>query len=323
MINLIVVENIRNKGEIYMVTSRDYEKEDHERILEFLRKMYFLNPNQHCLLSQRWIINEFQDKECTNHWHNQIRIWEDDGKIVAVGSTDYGFGVYIDMDPEYYHLTNEMIDWAETIEWNEDDDIIIKDGKQDVNIWTTESNEFRNECLTKKGYKKPTTPIYLNIRDLDKEIEDSSLPEGYKIRSMSEDIDLLKRYEISRKGFIPEDQYVPEISETFYARLKNPMYKKDLDIVTEYEDGTLASCCILWYDEITKTGIFEPVATHPKHRRKGLAKAMLIEGSKRLKALGGKAIYVDCFGDERKTFYNSAGFETHETGYFWVKFIEK
>lgn len=74
MINLIVVENIRNKGEIYMITSRDYEKEDHERILEFLRKMYFLNPNQHCLLSQRWIINEFQDKECTNHWHNQIRI---------------------------------------------------------------------------------------------------------------------------------------------------------------------------------------------------------------------------------------------------------
>lgn len=307
-----------------MVTVRDYKKEDYERIMEFLRKMYLLNPNQHCLLSQRWIINEFQDKDSTDEWHNQIKIWEDNGNIVAVGSTDYDFGVYMDMDPNYYHLTDEMIDWAETIKWSEDNESVrTQDGRRRFDIWTTESNKYRNECLAKKGYKKPATAIYLNIRDLDKDIENPTVPEGYKIRSMDEDIDLLKRYEISRKGFIPEDQYVPEISEFFYARLKNPMYRKDLDIVTEYEDGTLSSCCILWYDEVTKTGMFEPVATHTKHRRKGLAKAMILEGAKRLKALGCKSIYVDCFGDERKAFYNSAGLETHETGYFWVKILDK
>lgn len=101
------------------------------------------------------------------------------------------------------------------------------------------------------------------------------------------------------------------------------MYRKDLDIITEYKDGPLTSCCILWYDEKTKIGMFEPVGTHPEHRKKGLAKAIMLEAIARLKKLGATTVYVECFGDERKAFYNSVGFETHDKGYFWRKYLDK
>lgn len=41
-------------------------------------------------------------------------------------------------------------------------------------------------------------------------------------------------------------------------------------------DGTLAACCNLWLDEISGTALFELVSTVPEHRRKGVARAMLL-----------------------------------------------
>ena len=40
------------------------------------------------------------------------------------------------------------------------------------------------------------------------------------------------------------------------------------------------------YDEANRRGIFEPVVTHPDHRRRGLARALMLEGMRRARALG-------------------------------------
>lgn len=302
-----------------MTISRNYQSGDYEKIICFLRELYKLNDNQYWLMAQHWDNYENDDENELREWHEQIRVWEDNNKIVAVASTAYNFGVYLDIHPDYYNLTGEMIEWAETIEWVDNELVTSKDGKKEVYIWSTESNKYRNKVLTARGYIKPEVPIYLNEQCLDKEIEKPQVPEGYIVRSMSEDIELLKRYEIGYKAFNSVEEYVPSISEGFYARINAPMYRKDLDIVTEYKDGTLTSCCILWYDEETKTGVFEPVGTHPDHRRKGLAKAGMLEAMNRLKELGATTAYVNCYGDERLAFYTSTGFENYDKGYFWKK----
>lgn len=300
-----------------MITSRNYEQGDYEKIINFLRDLYKLNNNRYWIMPQFWDDNENYDPKETEIWHGRIRIWEDAGKIVAVGSTAYDFGEYLDVHPDYYELTSEMIDWAESLDWGENELVTGPNGENMVYIWSTEANKYRNEILEARGYKKPPVPIFVNEQSLEGEIEKPQLPEDYTVHSMSEDIELIKRYELGYKIFNSVESYEPNIPEYFYARLKAPMYRKDLDIVTKYKDGTLASCCILWFDEETKTGVLEPVGTHPDHRKKGLGKVVILEALNRLKALGGKAAYVICHGEDRMAFYSSTGFKCYDKGGFW------
>ena len=47
--------------------------------------------------------------------------------------------------------------------------------------------------------------------------------------------------------------------------------------------------CIVWLDSDNKAGLFEPVACLPDYRRRGLSRAMVVEGLRRLKALGAES----------------------------------
>jgi ribosomal protein S18 acetylase RimI-like enzyme len=74
------------------------------------------------------------------------------------------------------------------------------------------------------------------------------------------------------------------------------------------------------YDEINHFGIFEPVCTHPDHRRKGLARSLMFEGMRRLRALGATVVCVET-GDAvpANSLYAAVGFEEAYTGYIWRK----
>ena len=65
--------------------------------------------------------------------------------------------------------------------------------------------------------------------------------------------------------------------------------------------------------------MFEPVCTRKAYRKKGLGKAMIIEGLRRLKAMGAKKAYVESYGEDRKSFYNKAGFITYDGDYAYRK----
>lgn len=58
-------------------------------------------------------------------------------------------------------------------------------------------------------------------------------------------------------------------------------------------------------DDLHKYGYLEPLCTHPKYRKKGLAKALLYTAIHNISKIG--AIYMTG-GDN--AFYNHIGFET-------------
>jgi ribosomal protein S18 acetylase RimI-like enzyme len=63
---------------------------------------------------------------------------------------------------------------------------------------------------------------------------------------------------------------------------------------------------------VNRTGEFEPVGARPAHRRKGLGKAVILEGLPRLRERGAEAgIVYSVHSNEAATkLYESAGFRT-------------
>jgi len=63
-------------------------------------------------------------------------------------------------------------------------------------------------------------------------------------------------------------------------------------------------------DPASRTGLFEPVGTSPAHRQKGLGPTVMIEGLRRLRALGAEGALVTYVGG------NEAATRLHEPAGF-------
>jgi len=86
------------------------------------------------------------------------------------------------------------------------------------------------------------------------------------------------------------------------------LYRLDLDIIAVAEDGELAAFCTVWFDDVTRTAVFEPVDTHPNHQKRGLGKAVMTEGLRRAQRLGATLASVSSYGKAAYALYESMGF---------------
>src|SRR5579859_2200095 len=94
--------------------------------------------------------------------------------------------------------------------------------------------------------------------------------------------------------------------------LAHPTYQPDLDLVAVDAAGRLAGFCIGWLSR--HGGQIEPLGVHPDYRGRGLGRALLAEGLRRLQARGAERIVVatDDFRDAAFGLYQSAGFRVTE-----------
>jgi ribosomal protein S18 acetylase RimI-like enzyme len=68
--------------------------------------------------------------------------------------------------------------------------------------------------------------------------------------------------------------------------------------------------------------MFGPVGTHQSYRRRGLAKALMSAGLKRLQALGANRAYVDCDPEgAANRLYEAVGFSDCAQIHYWQKMI--
>ena len=51
-------------------------------------------------------------------------------------------------------------------------------------------------------------------------------------------------------------------------------YDSSLDWVIESPNGEFAACCLIWFDEVNKVGLLEPVGTDPRYWRTGLGSSV-------------------------------------------------
>ncbi len=60
-------------------------------------------------------------------------------------------------------------------------------------------------------------------------------------------------------------------------------------------NGEYAAFCTIWFDDVTRSAYFEPVGTAPQHQRRGLGKAVMCEGLRRLKRMGATLALVGSY----------------------------
>lgn len=164
----------------------------------------------------------------------------------------------------------------------------------------------RSDLLVELGWEPAGgEPWVLNRVSLS-EAEEPAVATGYRIRTVRgpEEAGLVAAVHSASFGSVwTEDLY--------RGVMTAPGYDPGREFVVEAPDGTLAAFTVTWHDEENRVGLFEPVGTHPAHRRRGLGRAMLLFAMRRMAAAGMTHALVVNEGDNdgSRALYRSCGFE--------------
>lgn len=283
--------------------------EDYWRIREFLRQVFLLNDRQEL----SWHVARFDYWR----WHGienlgdgsleqDVFIWEAADERMAAVLTREGPGdAFLQLQPEFCtpELEEEMIAVAE--------EHLAAPGEngREVHIWVNSSDLMTQQLLARRGYLKGNWPESQRRHRFDRQIPDAFVPAGYRVRSLGDVEELPARSWASFRSFHPHDPRENYQGWEWYLNIQRiPLYRRDLDIVAVAPTGEVASFCTIWYDDVTRSAYYEPVGTVPEHQRRGLGKAILHEGLRRLQRLGAVVAFVGGYSREANALYESAGF---------------
>jgi GNAT superfamily N-acetyltransferase len=305
------------------LTMRKYETDDdYWRLRVFLRDVFLLNNRRPTswqvarLDYWRWFGVEIIESYA---WEdNGIFLWETPSGQIAAALNPEGQGeLYLQTHPAFYtpDLVCEMVEVAEK-------HLSVSHEKEGhkPRIWVHDYESVIQEVLARRGYRKGSWPADERQRSLALPLPEARPVEGFTIRSLGEIEELPARSWSSWRSFHPDAPEAEYIGWEWYHCIQQvPLYRRDLDIVAVAPGGEIAAFCTLWYDDVTRTGYFEPVGTAPEYQRRGLGKAVMIEAMRRAKRLGATLVTVDGFSEAANALYAStmtADYTLHEA---WEK----
>ena len=192
-----------------------------------------------------------------------------------------------------------------------------------IRIWASSEDDLRHEVLRRRGYSifdRPNGREFARYRDLSIAVPDAPIAKGYTVRALGGDDDLPARAWLSWRAFHPNEPDDDYGGWEWYRNVQRaPLYRRDLDLVAVAPGGELASFCTVWFDDVTRTGAFEPVGTDPEHQRRGLARAVMYEGLRRLRWIGATRAFVGSYTPGAHAAYEAAGFAGYELLEPWTR----
>ena len=305
-------------------------EEDYWRMRQFLREVMILNDlHQYSWHVARldywwWFIQPDLEKMDLSA---SMFFWETEAGELAAALNPEGKGqAYLQIHPKYRtpELEVEMIVTAEKHLKHPN-----RDGRMRVLVFADSKDAMRHEILKQRGYQKverPETNETIHILPLANEIREVEISNGYTVRALGHGLELLERCYASGLGFHDDDINIARENRDdpgWYHHIQSaPLYRRDLDIIAFASDGSIAAFCTVWFDDVTRSAYFEPVATVPKHQRHGLGKAVLTEGLKRLKTMGAKIATVGGYSEAANGLYFSVFGNEFDLLQPWEKFFD-
>lgn len=134
-----------------------------------------------------------------------------------------------------------------------------------------------------------------------------NLPDGFKARHLKGDEDVTNRVAVQRAAF-PHSR----VTEESYWNVMNAYpYDSSLDWIIESSSGELVAFCLIWFDEVNKVGLLEPVGTAPGYRGMRLGSSVCKLALNALYDKGANTAIVVCTSPKTHAFYKSIGFESY------------
>ncbi len=146
-------------------------------------------------------------------------------------------------------------------------------------------------------------------RSLDGPLPAPGPPAGFVVRGLAGEDDAAERA-----------AHQPELTtERYRAFMQAPGYDQDLDLVAVAPEARFGAYCICWMDPANGVGEFEPVGTRPELRRRGLARAVVLDGFRRMKARGAHTALVRFEGENvpARRSYGLVGCDVRSTTSSW------
>jgi len=297
-----------------LVVSRDYDAElDFQRVMGFLRDSFAKTGSLH-----NWLPPRFENSRA--EVATGARLWEEMGgpepRIVAVANPESKFLYFIQMDPDHAHLEEEVVGWIMEHCASQK----TSGEEQKISIVTLEGNPAREAALKKHGFERGKVYGIFRLRDVDAPVPDFSPPEGYVIRSVQPEEDFDRIAAAIRVVFGHGEWFTADVLEELS---RASFYRGDLDLVALAPGGDIASFCTFRMDPPSRVTELEPMGTLPQHRRMGLAKAILVEGLRRLAKYDPTLLYIGGAADtpEANRLYEVTDFTERYDYYHWHKTI--
>ena len=270
---------------------RSYQGEDdYFRIRNFLREVFLLNDrlehSWHVARLDYWRWHFIQTCQSTGPVEQVTTLWEtEDGKLAAVLHPIAHDEVRLHVHPAYRCVELEEVMLAIAEEKHSD---WTDDRRRILYVPLFEHDTLRRELLIQRGYVQLEGWGHHWRRDLDAPIPDVPVPPGYVIRSMGALDEHPARSWASWRAFHeeePDENYDGDWS--WYQNIQStPLYRRDLDIVAATQNGEIAAFCTILYDDYTRSAVCVLVGTAAEHWQRGLGKAVMFEGMRRLQKLG-------------------------------------
>jgi mycothiol synthase len=261
-----------------------------------------------------------------------LRLWEDpDGRVIGWGrlaipehgaQVDGRFWLRVHPDARNGTLEPEILAWA-TKRARE----VGRERGQAARLLTgARSDQSDQIALLEARGVKPVRYFFTMRRPLDTAISAPQLPDGFTIRLFKPELEAAAWVELGNLAFREHWNHHDSSIEELQHELSTPQYQPDLYLLAVAPDGTCAAYCQCEINPEAQTrtgrseGFVAAVGTHPRFRKQGLGRALLITGLQRLQAAGLSAALISVDADNPSgalRLYESVGFRTFET---WIMF---
>ncbi|WP_313893934.1 GNAT family N-acetyltransferase [Psychrobacillus sp.] len=266
------------------------DSSDLKRMQKLTQAIWTLESNYH-IGDLAWQRHRHAGRE--DEWITAI--WEMDEKPVAWGWVKLPGSLMFQVDPNFTELSKDVISWFKKI---------TETNEQRVTVLETESHLI--SALEDSLFNPlEETPEVLSKISLDSCHFPVNLPNEFKARHIKGGGDLTNRVGVQRASFSGS-----RVTEESYRNVMNTYpYDSSLDWVIESPNGEFAAFCLIWFDEINKVGLLEPVGTDPRFWRMGLGSSVCKLALNALRDKGANTAIVVCTSPKTYEFYKSIGFE--------------
>jgi mycothiol synthase len=245
--------------------------------------------------------------EPLEYFTSRAHLWRNDGGELVGFLIRDNFLVYPQVQSGYRDLESEMFDWAER-NWGTE--------KAQVNTMVYDWDSERQDMLTQRGYENLGAIEDVRIYDLNRKYPKPSLPPSFQVRSMAEYGDSKARIDLENSvwGATLDEAW-------FKGKSSAPSYSPHLDLVAISPDGKLAAASLVWLYPENKTAEIDPLGTHPDYRRRGLARALVLESFKRMRSHEMQYAYIASFAKDPIVSHLYSSLQPIEAyqGFHWVK----